>query len=94
MGLIQNLDVFNIIRNLTNRFNLVNLFSPFLTISQIEISGAREERIQSIEQSAWDQASQHRFWLLSQSHLYLFDGNQFKEKLLDQYSFNEVQIKK
>ncbi len=69
-------------------------FSPFLTISQIEISGAREERIQSIEQSAWDQASQHRFWLLSQSHLYLFDGNQFKEKLLDQYSFNEVQIKK
>jgi cell division septal protein FtsQ len=69
-------------------------FSPFLTISQIEISGAREERIQSIEQSAWDQANQHRFWLLSQSHLYLFDGNQFKEKLLEQYSLNEVQIKK
>ncbi len=69
-------------------------FSPFLTISEIEISGINEERLKSIQQSAWEQTHQHRFWFLSQSHLYLFDSQTFKEKILEDYTFNDIQIQK
>lgn len=69
-------------------------FSPFLTITQIEISGANEERTKLIEQSAWEQTHERRFWFLSQSHLYLFDSKSFKEKLLENYTFNQIHIQK
>lgn len=69
-------------------------FSSFLTISKVEVVGARDQRVSAIEQEVWDQTSAHRFWVLSQSHLFLFNSKYFNQKLLDNFVLANVTIKR
>jgi len=68
--------------------------SPWLRLQKIEISGVTRRQNADIESLIWQQASLKRMLFFKQSSLLLFDKAEASQKLLEEYNFASVSLKK
>lgn len=69
-------------------------FSPFFIISQVDVTGTDDIRAREIEDILWQVSDRPRLYVLSQTHLPLFDSQSLKSEIFNRYNFETVEIQK
>jgi len=70
------------------------LFSPWLKIKDIEVSGEGESINESVKNEVWKQTEENKYIILSQKNILIFDKDALAERLAENYFFDVLKIDK
>lgn len=70
------------------------LASPLFNIRKINISGLGRLPENDISEKIWQQSEKTKFWPFAQSNIFLFDREEAKKELINNFNFSKVEIDK
>lgn len=72
----------------------LTIFSSVCVIKEVVVTGTTSTKAQAIEELVWRQTTDHRLLVLPQSRLLIFNRQQLKDRISNDYIVETIRIKK